>query len=195
MVRTVQTVLFLIILTISVQSQEIDFGSFSSSYSVTISDLTPANDLEFGIIIQNEGYVSLPISNAKVLAIEGVEYLDVYVDITADEYLLKDANPSCASNPSCRIPFTLQASYANLGNNNISQAIPLTVLGSSASAQFPIKYRGSAPPGPPPTPVYTGYNPALYNETAYLYIYGSINVGSIDAGNYSANITITISYD
>jgi hypothetical protein len=179
----------------SAQAQEIDFGSYSSTYSVSLSELIPSTDLEFPTLIQNEGLVSLTISDAKVLSIEGIKYLDVIVDVTADEYLLLNGNLSCETDPSCRIPFTLQAAYANRGLNDIGDAINMTTIGTTASAQFAVKYRGNAPPGPPPTPVYKGYNPALFNETAYLYIYGSVNVGNIDAGNYTANINITVNYD
>ena len=176
-------------------AQEIDFGSYSSSYSVTLSDLSPGSDLDFGIVIMNEGMVSKDINDAKVLSIEGVKYLDVIVDITADDYLLLNGNLACVSDPSCRLPFTLNAAYANRGLNNTSQAITMSIASNIASAQFPIKYRGNNPPGPPPTPVYSGYNPALYNETAYIYIYGALNVGSIDAGTYEGQITIMVSYD
>ena len=176
-------------------AQEIDFGSYSSSYSMSLTDLNPSEDLEFGLVVQNEGLVSISLSESKSFSIEGVKYLDVIADITADDYLLLNGNPTCTTDPSCRIPFTLNAAYANRGTNSTSQAVLITTVGNVASAQFPIKYRGNAPPGPPPTPVYQGYNPALYNETAYLYIYGSISVGAVDAGNYSGSITISVSYD
>tara|TARA_R110002096_G_scaffold39845_4_gene108680 strand:+ start:3646 stop:4287 length:642 start_codon:yes stop_codon:yes gene_type:complete len=178
-----------------VNAQEINFGDYSSLYAVTLTDLFPSEDLEFGMVFQNEGLKSKTILDAKVLSIEGVKYLDVLVDITADDYLLLDGNLACLSDPSCRIPFTLEGSYANRGANDTNQATQMTVAANIASAQFPVLYRGTNPPGPPPTPVYQGYNPALYNETAYLYIYGSLNIGMIDAGTYTADITITISYD
>jgi len=147
------------------------------------------------MVISNEGLVTKNLIDAKVLSIEGVKYLDVIVDITADTYLLLDGDLGNAGNSARRIPFTLEAAYANRGANNTGQAIQMPVASNIASAQFPVRYRGTNPPGPPPTPVYKGYNPALYNETAYLYLYGSLNVGAIDAGSYSANITITVSYD
>jgi hypothetical protein len=176
-------------------AQEIDFGDFSSKYAVTLSELSPAEDLEFGMVIQNEGLKSVALQDAKILMIEGVKYLDVIVDVTADNFLFLDNDVACnGSNTNC-IPFTLQAAYANRGNNNTNQAVTMQVASNVASAQFPILARGNQPPGPPPTPVYQGYNPAAFNETAYLYIYGSLNVGNVDAGSYSGTITVTVSYD
>jgi len=180
---------------IALKAQEIDFGDFSSKYTVSITELIPAEDLAFGMVIQNEGLKSIDLLDAKILMIEGVKYLDVIVDITADNYLYLDNDVSCNGTNSNCIPFTLQAAYANRGNNNTNQAVLMQVASNVASAQFPILARGNRPPGPPPTPVFEGYNPALFNETAYLYLYGSINVGNVNAGTYSGQITVTVTYD
>lgn len=177
------------------RSQEIDFGTYSSLYSVSISEFSPGAPLDFGMVVQNSGLNSIDILNSKVLMIEGVRYLDVIIDITADNYLYLGTDIACnGSNTNC-IPFTLQAAYANRGSNNPNQAVIMPVASNVASAQFPILARGNAPPGPPPTPVYQGFNPSLYNSTAYLYIYGSLNVGNVNAGPYTGSITITVSYD
>lgn len=201
MIRRVQKYIFVLFIfaisnTVNPIAQEIDFGQYSSLYAVSITDLTPATDLDFGIVLNNQGPAVTNIMEAEVISIEGVKYLDVIVDISADEYLLLNGDLACQTNPSCRIPFTLNAAYANRGTNNTAQAVQINVLsGNTASSQFAIKYRGSAPPGPPPTPVYEGYNPALFNETAFLYIYGFLNVGTVNAGSYEGNINVTISYD
>lgn len=52
-----------------VKAQEIDFGDFSSKYAVTVSELIPAEDLSFGMVIQNEGLKSIDILNSKVMMI------------------------------------------------------------------------------------------------------------------------------
>lgn len=176
-------------------AQEINFGTYSSAYSVTVSELNPGENLEFGTLIVNEGVKSIPLANSKVLTIEGVRYLDVIVDITADNELLLNGNLACIGDLTCSLPFTLQASYANRNANDISQAVGMTVNSNVASAQFAVLQRGSGPPGPPPRPVTEGYNPAAFNSTAYLYIYGFINVGNAQAGSYTSNITITVNYD
>ena len=175
-------------------AQEIDFGDYFN-YSISVTELNPASDLGFGGFITNSGFSSISLSEAKILTVEGVKYLDVFVNITADPELLLNGNIGCASNPSCSIPFTLEAAYANAGANNIGQATIIPVTSNTAVAQFPILKRGNGPPAPPPTPVSGNFNPALYFETAYIYLYGSINIGNVDAGAYTANITVTLSYD
>ena len=186
---------FVLFSVIPLKAQEIDFGDFSSKYTVSITELIPAEDLAFGMVIQNEGLKTIDLLDAKVLMIEGVKYLDVIVDITADNFLYLDSDVSCnGTNTNC-MPFTLQAAYANRGNNNTNQAVLMQVASNVASAQFPILARGNRPPGPPPTPDFQGYNPALFNETAYLYLYGSINVGNVNAGTYSGQISVTVTYD
>lgn len=175
-------------------AQEINFGSFGS-YSLTVTDLTPAEDLAFGIVIKNEGLKEIPLVDAKVLAMEGVKYLDVIMEVSADNFLLLNGDLDCLTTEDCRLPFTLNVAYANRGQNNLNQAVDIPVAANKALARFPILDRGNLPPGPPPTPPHEGFNPALYNETAYIYLYGALNVGEVVSGQYSGEITVTIIYD
>ncbi len=178
----------------TVSAQEIDFGDYYN-YTLTVAELNPGTDFEFGTIVSGSGSNVLTIANSKVITITGVKYLDVFVTVTADDELLLGGNPGCVGDPSCSIDFELEAAYANRGSNNIGQARIISVTANSGTAQFPIKYRTTAPPSPPPTPVYEGYNPAAFNETAYLYIYGSLSVGTVNAGSYTGNIDVTLIYD
>jgi hypothetical protein len=173
------------------RSQEIDFGDFFA-YAVTVSELIPTEDLDFGLVVTNSGLSSIGISNSKVITITGVRYLDVIVDVSAGSNLVKD---TCPTNPACQIPFTLEASFANLGQDNIAQAQMIPITSNTGFAQFPILRRTSGPPGPPPTPVYNGFDPTVFNETAYLYLFGSINVGNVQSGAYSTQITVSVIYD
>lgn len=189
--------LFLSFLSVTSKAQEIDFGTYSSSYSMTVS--TVANtSLEFGTVISGDltpTSILLTDTETVILSITGVRYLDVFVQLNAPDFLIEDAEPGCVTS-NCRVAFTLGAAYANRGVNSASQAI---VFASSniASVQFPIKYRGNAPPGPPPTPVYEGYDPSQFEDDAFLYIYGTLAAGTYDAGSYtsSSDISVTISYD
>ncbi|MEO1022471.1 MAG: hypothetical protein AAFW89_07990 [Bacteroidota bacterium] len=176
---------------VHVQAQEIDFGDFYN-YSITVAELNPGEDLDFGTVIEGGGIYSIAISNSKVITLTGVEYLDVIVDITADADLV---NTGICSG-SCSIPFTLEAAYANLGSDNIAQALIIPITSNSGNAQIPILRRINGPAGPPPTPVFEGFDPSVFNETAYLYLYGFINVGvGVAAGTYEGNITVSVIYD
>lgn len=195
-----QIALTVLILLISFTSnaQEINFGTFSSSYSMTV---TPTNGttLNFGQLISGDVdpvTIALDDFETIIISITGVKYLDVFVQITAPDYIIKDDQPGCVTD-NCRVPFTLSAAYANKGMENSNQAVIMNVLSNSATALFPIRSRGNAPPGPPPTPVYEGYNPALYEDTAYIYVYGSLAAGTYDAGTYTSltDISVMVSYD
>lgn len=182
----------------SVNAQEIDFGTFSSSYTMSVAT-TNGTTLNFGQLVSGDVdplTIALDDFETIILSITGVKYLDVFVQITAPDYIIKDDEPGCVTD-NCRVAFTLSAAYANKGIQNSNQAVIMNVLSNTATAQFPIKYRGNAPPGPPPTPVYEGYNPALYEETAYIYIYGSLAAGTYDAGTYTSitDISVMVSYD
>ena len=90
----------------------------------------------------------------------------------------------------------MEAAFANLGADNIAQSTIIPVTSNTASVQFPILRRIGGPPGPPPTPVFEGFDPSVFNETAYVYLYGSINVGNgVSAGSYEGSITVTVVYD
>jgi len=198
MYKSISTYCFILIGVLFINStliaQEIDFGDYYN-YSLSVAEQNPGADFEFGTIISGSGLNSLGIANSKVITITGVKYLDVFLTVTADDELLLNGNPGCTSDPTCSIDFTLEAAYANRGSDNIGQARLMTVVSNSSTAQFPVKYRTSAPPSPPPTPVYEGYDPSVFNETAYLYLYGSLNVGNVNSGAYSSEINITIIYD
>lgn len=176
-------------------AQEIDFSSYGT-YTISAGELSPGEDLDFGIVVRESGQHSIDINNSKILTITGVEYLDVFVEITAENSLYLDGNPGHAGDSQKSIPFTLEAAYANSkGTPTIGQAKFLNVTNNSVSERFPILERQSQPPGPPPPPPTDAFDQAQVEETAYLYLYGLIDVGDVDAGSYSSEITVTINYD
>lgn len=178
----------------SLQAQQIHFGTYSD-YGIQITEVS-SGDLDFGNVLRNEGIKNIDLADAKVFAITGVKYLDAIVDISIPtsqpQYLT--LNGTTTSNVSEEIPFTLKAAYANLGQQNYGQARFININpDNSATVRFRIHGRGDQPPGPPPTPPHKGYTPP--EDTAYLYIYGSINVGNVNAGTYTTTINISVTYD
>lgn len=178
-------------------SQDIEFGQYGT-YTIELEDIG-LEDLVFeGPINSNSGVHQVELIDAKVLAIIGVKYLDVDVDISAEGKLLLDGNTAFLNDEERSIPFTLNAAFANSGENNVSTARPIGIANtptvSSGSARFPILSRRQRPPGPPPTPPTGDFDQTLVNETAYLYFYGQIDVGNVVAGQYRGTITVTVEY-
>ncbi|MDR8390856.1 hypothetical protein NC796_06895 [Aliifodinibius sp. S!AR15-10] len=175
-------------------AQQINFGDYGN-YSLSTSELN-TGDIDFGQIISGSGTNSIDINNAKIIEIVGVKYLDVIVEITADNDLYLNGNTSYAGDSQKSIPLTLEAAYANnAGTPTIGQAKIINVPNNNFTTRFPILERQSQPPGPPPPPPTNAFDQSKVEETAYFYIYGSINVGDVDAGFYSGQITVTVSYD
>jgi hypothetical protein len=175
-------------------SGEIHFGKYGS-YSLTTGVLNN-NPLDFGTIVTGSGVYNIDINSAKVITVTGVEYLDVIVQVTAQPDLYLNGNSGNAGDAQKSIPFTLKAAYANnKGIPNIGAAKFIdNISGNAFTARFPILERQGLPPGPPPPPPTNAFQQSKVEDTAYLYLYGSINVGNVKAGNYSSQITVTISY-
>lgn len=175
--------------------QEINFDQYGS-YSLTVGQLN-SNDLHFGQVVSGGGQYMIDINNAKIITITGVEYLDVIIEVTAENSLYLNGNPGNAGDPQKSIPFTLQAAFANnRGTPNLGQAKFINnIINNSFIQRFPILERQHQPPGPPPTPPTNAFDQSQVEETAYLYLYGAIDVGDIDAGSYSSEIIVTINYD
>lgn len=176
-------------------AQEIDFSQYAS-YNLTVGELN-STDLDFGTVITNSGNYSIGINNAKIISITGVEYLDVIVEVMGENSLYLNGNNGHAGDSQKSIPFTLQAAYANnKGTPTIGQAKFITTAASNSFIKrIPILERQHQPPGPPPPPPTNAFDQSQVEETVYLYLFGSINVGNVDAGSYSSEITVTINYD
>lgn len=169
-------------------AQEINFGEYGS-YTITLDiDLI---ELGFGEVVSGSGMYSIEISEALQVELTGVKYLDVFVEIIVENggNLVLDAENS--------IPFNLKAAYSNVGSssNSIGNSIAIPVVGNVANARFPVLKQSFQPPGPPPPPPTGAFNQSLVEEQAILYLYGSIDVGDVDAGNYTGEITINVSYE
>ncbi|MGD8749357.1 MAG: hypothetical protein PVI44_12915 [Balneolaceae bacterium] len=195
MKKFLATILLLFSLGAICYGQEIDFGKYYN-YSLAVGELS-TNELDFGSIVSGSGNYSLDINNGKIITITGVKYLDVIVEVTASNSLYLNGNQGNSGNVQKSIPFTLQAAYANSkGTPNVGQAKFITnISNNSFIKRFPILERQNQPPGPPPPPPTNAFQQSQVEETAYLYLYGSINVGNVDAGPYSSDITVTVNYD
>ena len=171
----------LIMLIGSAAHGQIKFSTYSES-DIILTQLG-SGELDFGMVMSSlDPYViELGDPQMVVFAIEGVEYYDVIVTIDAPAELALDAEN--------KIHFELKAAYANRGQNQISDAH----LFNGDIDRFQIKRRGVGPPGPPPVPEHGGYTHPT--ATAYLFLYGNLTVGNVDAGQYEGTVNITVEYD
>ncbi len=172
---------FLFLIVMGVHAQTIQFSVHVASSLNASKD----QDMDFQTVISGSGLQEINLGDAGmgVFAITGNEEMDVIVTMTAPVSLTHTGVSSDV------IPFTLKFAYANKGVNDVNQAVE--VIGSSV--RFQLKERVSGPPGAPPTPPSNAHT--ANQVTAYIYIYGSMNVGIIDAGSYSGTVNLSVTYD
>lgn len=193
LLRVITLSLFLVIAIQASINAQINFGSFGP-YTIQLTKIS-TDDLKFeGPIISGGGEYEVTLENSFILAIEGVKYLDVGVLITADGELLLEGILDNSGDPQKSISFTLEAAYANKGQNNTTDALIITNT-NMGEAIFPILSNKFLPPRPPPPPPTEEFDQSLVEDSAYLYLYGTINVGNVDAGTYSGYINISVQYD
>ena len=140
---------------------------FGSGFVVT--NVSASEDLEFGPVFSNQGLVQIPLTdpNVVVFRVIGIRNRQIRVTLTPPNSLVLDGNNF--------LPFTLRAAY----NNNQNNASTGTVF-SGNSAVFPLSIRN---------------NRYGFLGEAYLYFYGDITVGNVDAGAYSGTTNVFIEYE
>ncbi len=185
-----------VVLSLPAAAQQVGFGLYTNS-ELTLTVLAP-DELDFGDRISGEGEVSILLSDneAVPIEIEGVAYLDVTVTFTLPdgEFLLLEGDPENYNDPNKRLPVNIQMAYYNRGQEGITEeaakAEAIKVVGNTIT--FQIRRRPGGPPGPPPVPPHAGYTPPV--AKAYLYIYGDLTVGNVNAGPYSGLINVHVEY-
>lgn len=153
----------------------IAFGqsSFTQSPSVSIgiaqglSAYTNTN-LNFGTVVSGAGTYSVAVTSASAgeVTIQGQWNTTVYVTLTPPASLTNGVNT---------IPYTPRAAFDNSADN------------PAVSTEWI-----------PPTGRQTGFrlraNHAGQSGQAFVYIFGSINVGSVPPGTYSGTYVVAVSY-
>ncbi len=156
-----------------------------SVYVESELNATKQQDLDFQTVVAGQGLTPINLGDPGmgVFSITGNQELDVIVTLDAPTQLTHTGASSDV------ITFTLQFAYANQGENDINDAI----LVAGSSTRFPLLNRTTGPANRPPTPPHSNYTPT--ESTAYIYLYGSMDVGTIDPGEYSGTVTLTVEYD
>lgn len=177
------------------QAQRVGFGLFSN-HNLTLTSVGPA-ELDFGIVLSgqpNPVNILLTDPEVVVIEIEGVAYLDVTVTITPPENnrIALEGIPGNFYDNSKSMPVSIHMAYSNSGAQDASAALAQAMVVAGNQVTFPVRRRLSGPPGPPPTPPHAGYTPPT--AKAYIFIYGSLTVGNVNAGPYSGEIEIHAEY-
>ena len=172
--KLILSLLILLGMTGYVNAQVIQFSVHVSSALTA----TKNQDMTFSEVFAGTGEVTINLGDPGmgIFEITGNEDMDVLIELTPP--LNNELTHTGIS--SDVIPFTLKFAYANRGQNDINQAVVVT---SGTTARFQLRQRESGPAGKPPTPPSAAYTET--EATAYVYIYGSMIVNSIDGGNYT----------
>ena len=173
-------------------AQQVNFGTHAEGYELHVG---PQSDmLDFGDRVSGEGTVQIQLTDDEVvpIIIEGVAYLDVTVTLTPPNFLWLEGYDG--DDEDKRMLVSIQMAYYNKGQIDDPYAAKdyATIEDVGNIATFRIRRRPGGPPGPPPTPPHAGYTPPT--AEAYLFIYGDLEVGNVNAGTYSGQITIHVEY-
>lgn len=180
-------------------AQQVNFGTHAEGYDLMLTPLVP-DELDFGDRVSGEGTVQIQLTDDEVvpIEIEGVAYLDVTVTLEppAENFLVLEGNLDYLEegHEDKRMPVTIRMAYYNKGQENITEEEAKTdaieVVGNTAT--FRIRRRPGGPPGPPPTPPHANYTPPT--AIAYLFIYGDLTVGDVNAGPYVGQMNVHVEY-
>jgi len=173
-------VLFLGVMANPTLGQTINF----SIHVASSLDASKDSDMAFPEVMSGDGLTAINLGDAGmgVFAISGNEELDVEVVLSAPANLVHTTLPAYT------MPLTLGFAYANHGVNDVNQAV--TVVGNTA--RFQLKERESGPAGAPPTPPNSSHTPNIV--TAYIYLFGTIDVGAVASGAYSGTVQLSVQY-
>jgi len=168
---------------------QVSFG-LSADDGLFLEILDP-DALRFGEVFSTEQIIEITlndINNDKVvpIALTGIAYYDVTVTMTAPMTLTLEGDASQT------IPFNAYMAYSNTGLEDRHQAQLAAMPVTGDIITFQIRRRPGGPPGPPPTPPHAGYTPP--SGTAYIFVYGDVNVENAFSGNYKGEITIEAVY-
>jgi len=174
-------VMLLILSAVPVAAQSINFSIHVSS----ALDATKDADMTFPQVFAGDGLTAIGLGDGGmgVFAITGNAELDVEVTLVAPSDLVHTQYPAQ------KMPLTLQFAYANTGINDFNLA--KTVAGHTA--RFQLRERTGGPAGAPPTPPNASHTPEIV--TAYLYLFGTIDVGQIASGNYGGTVNLYVQYN
>lgn len=158
--------------TLQVKAQFLNFNLVvETELSATVEQ-----DLGFGSLVVNSGVnnISLGDPGMGVFSIRAIYTQNIYINLEFPDQLEPEGSTSTDF-----IPLDLRLAYNNSGSDNIRRARPL--VGNSGFVAVSENTSSSQ-------------QQSVWREL-YIYVYGSIDIGNIDSGNYSATVQLKIDYD
>lgn len=133
-------------------------------------------DLNFGTLISNSGLTEIQLGdlNVGVFSIRAYHTQNVFMNLS-----FPSALKSTSTDVTEQIPIDLKINYNNSGENDPLSSYPL-----QDNQGFISIYE----------------NDALGNETQiwrqmYIYVYGTLDIGNVPDGVYTAEVTLSIDYN
>ncbi len=151
------------------------FGQTSVTKTSTISigvaealTLYVNRNLSFGTVVAGTGTKTVVANSAGAakLTVSGHKNRNVYVTLTPPAFL---------SDGTDRITYSASASYNSSADDPSTSTAWASASGRQAAMQLSANSRGST-------------------AEAFIYLYGSIDVGNVPAGNYSGTYVVSVSY-
>jgi hypothetical protein len=132
-------------------------------------------NLEFGDVITGTGVKRIEKGSPEMGIFE--------IRSLSNQHLVVNLNPPSHlthTDPEIdqQIPLSIEASYTNTGNENIDEAQPFM---REHYARFLLSQTGN-----------TLNNPTW--QSAFVYIYGEINIGEVPGGTYDGSLVMTVEY-
>lgn len=155
-------------------------GTASAQFLNIQLDVEPEVDtmieqsLNFGQVVSNTGEVNIGLgdTNMGIFRVSALRSQKLLITVEHSNELRSVSNSNNAT-----IPFDIEAAYTNFGVNDYRQSTPFTSVIEEVLIE-----------GPP-------INPTATWSSAYVYIYGSIDIGNIPSDIYTGEVQITIVYE
>jgi hypothetical protein len=129
--------------------------------------------LDFGTMVSNSGIYRIEPGHPDmgVFAVRVIQAQSMLFNLELPEYLVHSQPESEA-----RIPISLEAAYTNFGEDDFSRAVPMRIPYEEVVMFLPD-------------------DPSHEWATAFIYLYGEIDIGDIPEGNYHGKIILNIEYE
>lgn len=129
--------------------------------------------LDFGTMVSNSGIYRIEPGHPDmgVFAVRVIQAQSMLFHLELPAYLVHSGPETDA-----RIPISLEAAYTNFGEDDFSRALPMRTPYEEVVMSLPD-------------------DPSHEWATAFIYLYGEIDIGDIPEGSYHGEIILNIEYE